>query len=305
MRLASLAVVATLLFAVGPTIAEHRGEEKVTVDEDNSFEDWIDVEDDAYVKAGWWDGAAPAPSGQALESGADGGYAVPNVTALETEQKTEVHWLEIKRSGFDPGPASRPVQVHVETQGTVVAAMDVFKVRSGGTSITPDCPQTFAEELYPGEDRFAWAFQTAQQVTESHQRSAGVAGNMTANLDMNEAPDGYLVAIYPQAGSGQDTVESVNGEANITYEVTYNEDDDQATVRSGQEYRAPDRPFHTDEWFRTGDTGPLVECVGEGLAIPGGIGEEDSQVRELPGTGPATERVASLMSTSLPDGGST
>lgn len=282
MRLASLVVVASLLLAVAPSIAEHKAADEYEVTHDNSFEDFIDIDDDAYVKPGWWHG----------EEGVDGGFAV-NLSDQSAGEKQNMHWMWINdsRDGYE----TSPVKVEVEAQGPVVAAIDVFRVQQEGKHITPDCPQHFVEELYPEADRASWLFRILHETTNFHQRTA--SDSVEAELFPEDARDGYLVAIYPHAGSGNNDVESAVGEANITYEVSFSDPGDDMLVTTGQEWKAPDRPFHTSEWIREPGVGPLVECVEKGIALPDSL--EEDQVSELPGDGPAADRVTSMLEAQL------
>lgn len=279
MRLASLTVVAALLLAVGPTIAEHTDQGWHTVEADDPFVDWMDIEEDAYVKPGWW-------SGESMVEG-DGGFAV-NLSAMEAQEEQKAHWLYVNDS-FDPVETS-PVYIDVESQGNVVAAVDVFKVRPDGKYITPDCPQTFAEELYPDADRISWAIRVSHEATNFHQRAAP-DDSTEVELFPQDATHGYLVAIYPQAAS------AAMGDARIEYTVSFEDPEDDMRVKNGQAWKAPDQPFHMDQWIGEPGVGPLVECVDKGIALPDELTED--QIQELPGTGTAGEQIASLLDTHI------
>lgn len=285
MRLASLAVVASLLLAVAPSVAEYVAPDTYEVTHDDSYEDHIEINDTAFAKAGWWQG----------EHGIDGGYAV-NLSddGVSHGEKRTMHWMWINDSRDDY--ETSPVTVEVETQGAVVAAVDVFRVQQEGKHITPDCPQHFAEELYPGADRTSWLFRVLHETTNFHQRT-GVGESMEVELFPEDSRDGYLVAIYPQAGSGSEQVETTAGDARIDYEVSFNDPNDDMIVTTDQGWKAPERPFHTGQWFREPGINPLVECVEKGIALPDELTQ--AQVSELPGDGPTEDRVSSMLETHL------
>lgn len=284
MRLASLAVVASLLLAVGPSLADHRDFGVYEVTDDRSYEDWIEIEDDAYTKAHWGHG----------ETDVDGGFAVSNVSALETEDRNDAHWLYVNDS--DEDIVTSPVNVELTTEGAVVGAIDVFKVRDTPRSFTPDCPQYLVEEKYPDEDGSSWAFQVLHETTNFHQRSVP-SQSAEVELNLQDAPLGYLVAIYPQAASGNENLETATGAANLSYEITFNDPDDSVLVENKQGWTAPDRPVETGRWIGEPGVGPTRDCADKGLGLPGDVGE--SQARELPGPGSTGERIASMLDASL------
>lgn len=275
MRLASLAIVATMLLAVGPAVADK------TISPGDPYQDSIKVEDDVYVKPGWWKGDDDGTGGVAVQE--DG----------TQQNKEELAWLWINDSSDDDETA--PVEIEVNANGGVVAAMDVFQVRKAG-GITPDCPQQLVEDLYPEghETVFFWADRISRQTVDHNQRGAGPA-SMSVELYADEAPRGWLVAIYPQAGSGHDLAESATGEPRIDFEVSIGADD--MEVKTGRTYKQPERPFDFEQWGLITNPSNTVDCAEKGVGLPDAVSNIDET--EIPGPGPMQDRIVSLLDTSI------
>lgn len=274
-RLAKLAIVAVMLLAVGPAVADK-----------TPYSDTIPVQDDAYVKPGWW-----------WSGDETGGVAVNNSS---TENRQEIHWLWIKDSDDD---ADSPAVVNVDARGSVIAAMDVFKIREPG-SITPACPQYLVEDLYreEGENVIFWADRLVRETAGYHQRSVGVAegsgGNMSVELHPEDSPNGWFVAIYPQAGSAHSEVTAATGEPDPRIEYNISVANGDMTVDATQTHEQPDAPFHLEEWgLILTNPGILVDCAENGVALPPSVTDLDPT--ELPGPGPVQERIGSLLDTNL------
>lgn len=275
MRLASLAIVATMLLAVGPAVADK------TITPGDSYTDSIQVEDDVYVKPGWWKGDDDGTGGVAAQ--ADGSH----------ENKEELAWLWINDSS--DADETAPVTIEVEANQSVVAAMDVFQIRET-EGITPDCPQKLVEDIYPeaNENVIFWADRVSRQTTEHHQRGTGPA-TMSVELYPEEAPRGWFVAIYPQGGSGHDLVETATGTAEINFEVSIASDDMQ--VKPGRTYTQPERPFDLEQWGLVTNPENTVDCAREGVGLPDAVSDIDET--EIPGHGSTEERIVSLLDTHL------
>lgn len=303
MRLATLAAVTMLLAAVGPTLATHNGgtdDHRIPPTGEVAYEDSMTIEDDLYVKTGYWSGDVEVEPFVDLY-GVGGGRGVDNVddpanASVREEQEIAWLWIHDDTDVDDDSIAT----VEVETEGPVVAAMDVFKVfgRDDAEFTTPDCPQALVEDLYPDaeEGPISWVVRLARQTNGYHQRG-GALGSLTVELDARNSPRGFLVAIYPQAASGHEDVESAAGGApQMTWTVSARQDDTFVTDNVLQSTQ-PDLPVHAEEWV--GGPGPLLECAGEGVPLPEALQEES--VEELPGAGSPGQRMADLLDADLPE----
>lgn len=289
MRLATLGVAVVLLVGMTPALAHSASEADANDDEwhnpENSedrrgthevtagvpFGDEIVINETAYVKGGWW---ADEAIGQGLDQSGS------------TNEK--VTWLAIREDGDTP---QFPYDVTVTVDGPAVAAMDVFRVYEDGEAMTPNCPQTLVEDVYPRDgEGLGWAFRVLQETTQYHQRAQGASatGEMNVQLAPSEGP--YIVAVYPQLATG------AAGEATVNTTVHASGDDRFLVQDSVKDNQQPSEPFHIDEW--TGDLDTILECVGEGVGLPDAV--ELARATEMPGPGTLEHQVTQLLETSLP-----
>lgn len=290
MRLATLGVAVVLLVGMTPALAhtasEADGEEyhepgegpNHEITSDIPFQSVMEVGYDAYVKEGYWAQGLVGP-GTSVDLG-DG----------STQGTEEIEWLQIA-----PGTSMPELdyEIEVTVHGPAVAALDVFEVRK--TGMTPDCPQYLVEEQYPRQgEGLGYAFRVLSETTQ-HQRATGLGGNSTmeVSLDPTESPEGYIVAVYPQASTSYQA-----DDATIRTEVGIGGDDQQFALREHKQgQQQPDQPFHMDEWV--GSLSSVTHCGFQGVGLPLGIGDESAS--EMPGTGPLEDRVAQLLGTAIED----
>jgi hypothetical protein len=303
-RLATLVVVASMLLAVAPTLAEHQPEQTHKVAPGDPFEDSIVVEDDAYVKPGWWAGEDPLfydPTDGMIPYGGGLGIDATDCEGEDCETTNydqEIEWMWIR--DLQDFNQNVRYEVDVTAHGAVVAAMDVFKVVDRGTErryITHECPQFHAEDLFPREDeeQASWAIRVLRQTTEYHQRTTA-GQTMSVDLFPGNADLGFMVAVYPQAGSGNAVADAASstGETEISYSVSIEQDD--VNVRTDVDSTQPDRPYAAQDWV--GSPSSATDCALEGVDRPDVI-PEDGDMPELPGSDPLDRRLGSLLDASL------
>jgi hypothetical protein len=246
-RLTVITVVAALLAAGVPVIA-HTGSggheagdgfDRHEVGEDRSpFFENLTVEEDAYVKAGWWDGFDP--TGGDAELG--GGRNLSDPT--QPEKKEKITWLKLDT---ESDTDASEYTVEVEADAGAIARLDVFRIYQKNTaSISPNCPQQPVTQLYPGqqgEDELGYALRLANQA-QWHSAAVGGAGGVdrtSVELDTDHAQKGFVVAVYPAAGS---STASSDGPAKIQTKVSAN--DGNGVVTEGLEsFGQPDQPVAT------------------------------------------------------------
>lgn len=288
MRLATLAIATALLMAGAPALADDDGHDQpdpapLGDERYDNYGDILDIEEELYAQPGWW-------AGDGLQvSDGSGGEA-----DLETETDAEPAWLWIADA------SSTDVDLEVTSHGPVAGGVDVWKWRMSqdGGAFTPDCPQDPAAELAPeeGEPAPGYLDRVLRETVDHHQRGGAyqLAGDghamasMSTTLFMDEAPDGYLVAIYPQASSGADPAEDAAGDAHLWWEVS---GDDVRVVDALS--KNTDTPAKFDEW--TGFT------IAENLDCPlKALDQILDNAPEVP-TGPASAASAGdLLNASLP-----
>lgn len=280
-----------MLAAVGTTVATHEGgndpRHEVTSDQSTWYHDSMTVDDDVYVKPNWWDGLQVNPPGQDRQSVGDGLAVNLDNDPMDTaEDRQEIAWLRLEKTGS----TSAPYHVEVDTNGPVVAAMDIYEVHDGGT--TPDCPQMLVEELYRGEDEstLAWADRLLRETTDYHQR-AEPRGSMEVDLFPRDTDEGFIVAIYPMVASGHEAAAGSTG-TSISWTVSIDGDSsDRFVVNDGtRSDTQPQAPYDTSRW--TAGNEP-VNCAERGLKLPPGLQEGD--VPELPGQSSAGDTVSDLL----------
>lgn len=281
MRLATLAVVATMLLAVGPSIADHTPGHHV-IDSDNPYQNSMTISDDAYVKSGWWAGEDTDADKNGNDQG-DGGLAV-DLSDGNTDARQEYELLKITE--HSQGSPSDIVTVTVDTSGNVVGAIDVFKAREDGTYMTPDCPTDLLADLYPGDQgTFFYLSRILHETTDYHDRAV-LDDSISVDLHLDRADDGFFVFIYPQAASSYDS----NEDAEITYTAST---DGTANLRDDQDSKQPIRPVHTDEWVGGGAfLTETQDCVFKGPPLP--TSPTDGDLDELPGASPPEDLVGEL-----------
>ncbi len=316
MRLATLGVAVILLVGMSPALAHgtqdawdeckdedcengpyHSPENgsgvkgSHTINESVPYKENLTVENDAYLKAGWW----------ADGSQADGLNLDLSNSDDPAQEEEKIMWVHIKPGRTMP---SVPYEVTVETDGPVVAAMDVFRVYrgvdEGATWITPNCPQTLVEDLFPDEGEGAgFVFRVKHETTDYHQRSASVEGvqrldgEMSVDLNPNRAPEGYIVAVYPQVAAANDNDEVHEGDTTIDLTVSIS-DGEFKLFDDRQDRQQPSEPYDTNNWVGVND---IDECKDPGIELPPPL--SDSQAAEIPGQGGVEERVQALVGTSL------
>lgn len=290
MRLATLAIATALLVAGAPALADDDGHDQPdpatpgfhTTD---NYGDILDIEEELYAQPGWWAG-----DGLQVYNGSDG----DGETTLETETDAEPAWFYVESAD------STAVDLEVTSHGPVAGGVDVWKWRknSDGGAFTPDCPQDPAAELAreDGEPMPGYLDRVLRETVDHHQRGGAyqLAGDghamasMSTTLFMDEAEDGYLVAVYPQASSGADPLEDAAGDAHLWWEVT----GDNVRVVDALSQNT-DTPAKFDEW--TGFT------IAENLDCPlKALDQVLDNAPEVP-TGPASAASAGdLLNASLP-----
>lgn len=325
-RLATLTAAVLMVSAVAPALAhtgpyaedpgplEHENPGTHEVTPEYSYAGQIDIDEEVYVKSGWWSGlSVNPPTQERIRFG--GGFGLhtstddPQNDTQPDEQQT-IRWLYLT-SGADATEDGDYV-VEVTANGAVVAAMDVFKAYQGNGDMTPDCPQRIVEEILPQEDddRIGYLFRVLHETTGVpqrdggyHQRTAGTgaqqadANTMRVELDPDQAsgdegePNGFVVAIYPQAASATE-------ETNITFELSLGNDigtSPDYLVKDNKNNKQPDLPFDRNDW--AGDPDDVNDCRKRGLNLPPSLENESAQ--ELPGTGPVEERLTTLLDSHL------
>lgn len=262
-----------------------------TINESVPYKENLTVENDAYLKAGWWADGSQAD-----------GLGLNLSVSDEPAEEEKIMWVHIKPGRTTP---SVPYEVEVETEGPVVAAMDVFRVYrgvdEGATWITPDCPQTLVVDLFPDEGEGAgFVFRVHHETTNHHQRSVEGApmlgGEMSADLNPNRAPEGYIVAVYPQVATANENVAEVaNGDEETRIDLTVSISEGEFKLFDDrQDRQQPSEPYDTNNWV---GVNKIHECVNEGLELPPPL--SDSQAAEIPGQGGLEERMQALVGTSL------
>lgn len=294
-RLATLAAVAMLLAAVGPTLAQdggapEPGEYEVT--REDPYYHNLTVENDVYLKPGYWGSQEiDLPTLEFIYAGEGRGVDVNETDPSQSsqERKQELAWLYL----HDPRDAkeSAAYEVTVETNGPVVAAMDVFKVWGGNQDrfITPNCPQKLVDDLYPEEDenRVGYGFRILHQTVDYRQRTAAGA-SMSVDLFPRQSPQGFLVAVYPQVASGNDRVnQATGGSTDIDITVSIDQDDLLVDNRLNDQ---PPAPYHTSQWV--GSVDAAEQCADSGVPLPDSLTSQP--LHELPGEGPVEETLAQL-----------
>jgi len=289
MRLAPVAVAVAML-TIGLTgLAHSPTEERITnvpdVEDEDRYVNVQQIEDDVRLQAGWW---------------ADNGYAV-NLSETQVdgvEESLEPEWVRVD-------DADGTATVNVASHGAVIAAVDVFEVPEDGGTFTPDCPQDAAYPLYPGEDEPAISYaarlldETPQNtVTQPAQADDGhLHDEVEVELDLDENPEGYLLAVYPQVAS--DTLSNVTGDAFIQTEVT----GDALSAGAVDTNRKADLPVELSQWIDPLSPNSYFQCPNEGVEPPSVIPLPDELPADQPTVEPPTED--DLLGASLPAPGAT